>query len=127
MGEGHAPGDPRARDAGQPVPIPGGRLDLERVRVSEPPWRSRAPRRFVAGDTGPFWIMLLFAPDLGGDLHDEAELVPLLGRGEVVAFLGGGEPALRRQAQLVDAGVLRSLLDAAQDVVLALQLAALAR
>src|ERR1700733_11614340 len=69
---------------------------------------------------------LLFAPDLLGDLDDEAKLVPLLLLGEVVALAGGGEAALRGQAELVDVRVLGGLLDPALDEVLGLKLAALA-
>src|SRR5579875_1876025 len=96
-------------------------------------WRHRQnrfaarPRRFAAGATRTFGIISLIAPDFGGDLDDQAQLVPLLGRGEVVALLGRGKAALRRQAQLADVGVLRGLLDAAHDVIPGLQLTALGR
>src|SRR5829696_3569113 len=41
----------------------------------------------------------LGAPDLLGGLDDQPQLGHLLVIGEVVALRGGGEPALRRQAQ----------------------------
>ena len=45
------------------------------------------------------------APYLGGGLGDQRELGRLVGDAELVALLGGGEPALGREAQLVDVDV----------------------
>ena len=67
------------------------------------------------------------APDLLGDLHDLAQLGPLLLLAERVALDGRGEAALRREAELVDVDELRGLLDAALEQVLALELALLGR
>src|ERR1700689_5815686 len=87
----------------------------------------------VRGTTRPFdiqglwsWLFPFPAPDLGGGVDDQGELVPLLLLGEVVALLGRGEAALGRQAELVEVGVLGGLVDAALDEVLGLELAALA-
>src|ERR1700722_487162 len=55
-------------------------------------------------------------PDLIGELDDHRELRPLLRLGERVAVFGGGETALRRQAELVDIDELRRLLDAALEL-----------
>ncbi len=55
----------------------------------------------------------------------EPELVPLLLLGEVVALLGRGEAALRRQAELVGVDEPGRVLDPPLELVLALQLAAL--
>src|ERR1700749_2444683 len=71
-------------------------------------------------------MLPLLAPDLGGGVDDQGELVPLLLLGEVVALLGRGEAALAGQAELVEGGVLGGLVDPALDEVLGLELAALA-
>src|SRR5690606_33638895 len=65
-------------------------------------------------------------PHLVGDLPDEGELGPLLLLREFVALLGGGEPALRRQADALDFDEARSFLDAPLDRVLGFELAGLA-
>ena len=44
-----------------------------------------------------------------------------LGLGQDIAFLGGGEAALRRQAKLIEGDELGRLLDAALDLVLGFQ------
>src|SRR5208282_5658350 len=63
----------------------------------------------------------LFPPHLLRDLADHPQLRPLLLFGEDIAFLGRGEAALRRQAELIDIDELRRLLDAALDLVAAFQ------
>src|SRR4051795_1697749 len=67
------------------------------------------------------------APDLRRRLDDQAQLRPLLLLGDRVALDRRGEPALRREAELVEIDVLRRLLDAALELVLRLELAALRR
>ena len=42
------------------------------------------------------------APDFLGHLDDHLQLRPLLVLGQDIAFLGGGEAALRRQAKLIE-------------------------
>ena len=64
-------------------------------------------------------------PHTSRHLDDEPQLGHLLVVGELVALDRGREPALRRQAQLVERHVLRRLVDAALEGVLALQLGAL--
>src|SRR3972149_8571424 len=66
------------------------------------------------------------APYLVCDLLDEGELSPLLLLGDLVAFLGRGEAALRRQAEPVEIDEPGRLLDAALDGVLGLERAGLA-
>src|SRR6516165_968154 len=61
------------------------------------------------------------APDFIGQFDDHGELCPLLVLGEAVAVLGGGEAALRGEAELVDVDELRRLLDAPPDLVLAFE------
>src|SRR2546429_451603 len=59
----------------------------------------------MAGHSAHFWAhywALLGAPDLFGGLHHEAQLSDLLIPGQRIAVQGGGEAALRGQAQLVD-------------------------
>src|SRR5262249_11094657 len=51
-------------------------------------------------------------PDFVGDLDDQPQLGPLLLLGERIALLGRGEAAPTGQAELVEARVLRRLLDA---------------
>src|SRR5262249_10847389 len=62
------------------------------------------------------------APDLLGRLDHQAQLRPLVLVGQLVALDGRREAALRRQAELVDVHVLRRLLDAPLEQVLALEL-----
>src|SRR6185312_5916118 len=88
----------------------------------------RAPGRGRArsgSDARCRWTSL--APHLRGGLQDELQLAELLVGGQVVALARGREAALRREAELVDVHVLRGLLDAALEVVLALELRALRR
>src|ERR1700683_1961027 len=59
------------------------------------------------------------------ELHDHAQLRPLLLFGQDIAFFGRGEAALRRQAQLIERHVFGGLVDAALDVVFLFQLAGL--
>src|SRR3954463_13217949 len=64
-------------------------------------------------------------PHLVGELLDHAKLRPLLLLGEDVALLGGGEAALRREAELLQRSELGGLVDPPLDVVLLLERAAL--
>src|SRR5579875_2705655 len=65
------------------------------------------------------------APDLVGHLNDQLQLGLLLVEREIVSLLGGGEPALAGDAELVGVDVAGCLLDAALEHVLVLQLRAL--
>src|SRR5205823_2521021 len=67
------------------------------------------------------------APHLLGDLDDEPQLRLLLLRREVVALERRREPALRREAELLDVRELRGLVDSPRDGVLVLELAVLRR
>src|SRR5580693_3227886 len=69
----------------------------------------------------------LTSPHLARDVTDHAQLGPLFVFGEDIAFLGGGEAALWRQAELVEIGELGGFLNAAFDGVLCFELAALRR
>src|SRR5580704_12530777 len=63
-----------------------------------------------------FWRMVsatASAPHLFGNLDHHAQLRPLFFLGEHVAFLGGSEAALRREAELVEGGPFGRLVDAA--------------
>src|SRR4051812_41770959 len=64
-------------------------------------------------------------PNLFRQIHDHPQLGPLLVLGERIAFLGGGETALRRERELFDVDELRRFLDPAQQHVAAFELAAL--
>src|ERR1700733_2065169 len=56
---------------------------------------------------------------------DQRELGPLLVLGQQISFLGAGEPTLRAEPELIDVDELGCRLDAALDVVLALELSSL--
>src|SRR5215472_17512525 len=64
-------------------------------------------------------------PHFLGNLHDHAQLRPLLLLGQDVAFLGRGEAALRGEAQLIDGHIFCRFVDPALDRVFALERAAL--
>src|SRR6266568_3906319 len=70
-------------------------------------------------------VLLPGIPDVLRSLDDQGELGPLLVLREVVAFLRGGEPALRRQAELIAVDIPGGIVDTPLEVVLALQVAAL--
>src|SRR5688572_10706321 len=55
----------------------------------------------------------ILTPDLAGGFHHQLELALLVVGGELVADLARGEAALRRQAQVFERHVLRSLVDPA--------------
>src|SRR6266550_1716129 len=67
----------------------------------------------------------LLAPHLLRHLNDAAQLRPLLVLGQQIALLGRGKAALAGDAELLERGVFRRLLDAALELVLAFELAAL--
>src|ERR1700750_1964792 len=67
------------------------------------------------------------SPDLRCGLDDQVELGDLLVARQRVALDRRREPTLPRQAQLVDRDVLRGLVDAALEQVLALELGSLGR
>src|ERR1700683_2789211 len=67
------------------------------------------------------------SPNFVGDFYDHAQLRPLLLFGQDIAFFRRGEPALRRQAELIESHVFGGLVDPPLDVVLLLQLAGLRR
>lgn len=70
----------------------------------------------------------ILTPQLLGNLDLKTDLGPLLLNREVVALHGAAETALVRQAELVESlgAVRRSLLDAANDLLLVIQLRRLA-
>src|SRR5919108_664768 len=65
------------------------------------------------------------SPHFTGDIDDHPQFCPLLLLGEDIAFLGRGEAALRGQTELLERSELARFIDAALDVVLLLQRAAL--
>src|SRR5215831_7130724 len=76
----------------------------------------------AAMGTAPF---VSLAPDLVGDLDQAAQLRPLLVLGQAIALFGRGEAALARDAELVERGIFRRLIDAAPELVLAFKPAGL--
>src|SRR4051794_10433889 len=81
----------------------------------------------MAGTSPAMTIKPSLPPHFLRDFHDLRELGPLLLFGKDIALLGGGEAALRRQRELPQWREFRRLLDAALDVILVLQRAALGR
>src|SRR5262252_5535658 len=87
--------------------------------------------RFLSGFLSGFLAIPWFkvacssSPDLVGEFDDHAQFRPLLFLGQDVAFLGRGEAALRRQAELLERSEFARFLDAALDIVLLLECAAL--
>src|SRR5277367_4587196 len=71
--------------------------------------------------------MTLVPPDPARDLDDHPQLGPLLFLGEVIAFLGRSEAALRRQAELVECDIFRRLIDPVLELVFRFQRAGLGR
>src|SRR5580704_6539828 len=69
----------------------------------------------------------LFPPHLLGDLANHPQLGPLFFFSEGITFLGRGEAALRREAELFEIGELGGFLDTALDGVLGFQGAGLGR
>src|SRR5687767_4208973 len=96
-----------ARAAGAYTRREGGCRQLRTRRRRLHLWNCRAiagaELRRAPGDRG------LLAPDLLGDLDDHPQLVGLPLARQRVALDGGGEPTLRRQAELVEIDVLRGL------------------
>src|ERR1700726_2768972 len=86
--------------------------------------RSRNPRRHRSAEAARSSGL---PPHLARDLDHQPQLLRLLLDGNVIAVHGAREPALRRQGQLIQRRVLRSLFDAALDGVLVLQRAELGR
>src|ERR1017187_4091557 len=104
-----APGSGRSSSAISPT------RSVTAARISP-----RPPRPAAASDPS-----LASAPHLCRSLHDQLQLGHLLLVAERVSLHRRGEPALRRQAQLLDRDVARGLLDPPLEQILALQLAAL--
>src|SRR5436190_15113056 len=82
-------------------------------------------RRLLALLATRYSLLAFLAPDLVGDLHDPPQLRPLLVLGQDIALLGGGEAALRREAELIEVDVPRGLVDAALELVLGFERPAL--
>src|SRR6516162_9988984 len=114
----------------------GGALARHRQR------NAAADAAASAGDDGDFaghhpghgavasikpWTRLVIGlpPHLVRNLDDAAQFRPLLVLGQQIALLGRGEAALAGNAELVERGVFRRRLDAALELVLAFELAAL--
>src|SRR5260370_16268788 len=72
-----------------------------------------------------FKVACSSSPDLVGEFDDHAQFRPLLLLGQDVAFLGPGEAALRRQAELLGRTEFTRLLDPPFDTVLLLHRAPL--
>src|ERR1044072_6294938 len=105
-----APRSASIMQANGPGPIPA--ISTMRIPLSGPMGREGTVRLGRRSDS--------VAPDLVGDLDDETELGHFLVVGQVVALLRRGEPALRRQAELVERDVAGGFVDAALEIVLPL-------
>src|SRR6185312_8098494 len=104
-----------------PATIPVMCLSLRCVQRGE--WRG-ANREWQADADGSTRYSRL-APHFFGDLDHPAELRPLLVLGQRIALLGRGKAALAGDAELIEGCILRRLVDAALELVLAFELAAL--
>src|SRR5579862_3022905 len=69
----------------------------------------------------------LVPPHFARDVDNHPQLGPLLLLGEIIAFLGRSEAALRRQAELVERDVLRRLIDPPLESILGFECAGLGR
>lgn len=67
------------------------------------------------------------APDLPGQVDNHLEFFPLLAFSQYVAFLGGGETALRTEAELAGVRIPGRLIDALFDGAPVLQVAGIPR
>src|SRR4051794_19626226 len=65
------------------------------------------------------------SPNLVGDLDHPAQFRPLLVLGQGIALLGRGKAALAGDAELIERRIFRRLVDAALELALAFELAAL--
>src|SRR5262249_35100440 len=70
-------------------------------------------------------IAIRLPPHLVRDLDDAAQFCPLLVLGQQIALLGRGEAALAGNTELVERSIFCRLVDAALELVLAFELAAL--
>src|SRR6476659_11112350 len=75
----------------------------------------------------PYSLFAILSPDLIGNLGDPPQLRPMLVLGQDIALLGGGEAALRREAELVEVDEPRRLVDATLELVLGFERPALRR
>src|SRR5215211_7700471 len=91
-------------------------------RPQPPPSRRRRSPTLRQGNDGT-WRRS--PPDLSGGLDDQTEFGHLFLVAERVALNGRGEATLGRQTELLDGDVAAGLLDAALELVLVLELAAL--
>src|SRR5215469_1375169 len=83
--------------------------------------------RFLSGFLAIPWFSVASSssPDLVGEFDDHAQFRPLLFLGQDVAFLGRSEAALWREAELLERSEFARFFDAALDIVLLLERAAL--
>src|SRR6476646_2357359 len=89
------------------------RIANSEQRIEESPFATR------------YSLLAILAPDLVGNLHDPPQLRPLLVLGQDITLLGGGEAALRREAELIEVDEPRGLVDAALELVLGFERPAL--
>src|SRR5262249_40791211 len=80
--------------------------------------RGTSPRPwFETSEAFAVAITSVLAPNLLGQLHNHAQLGPLLLLGKQVALLGRSEAALRRERELVEVDVFCRLTDTALNPV----------
>src|SRR5262249_26418725 len=77
------------------------------------------------GEPSVLKVAFSSSPNLVGELDNHAQFRPFLLLGQDIAFLGRGEAALRREAELLERSEFARFLDAALDGVLLLERAAL--
>ena len=94
---------------------PGRSFSEERKAGLPPEDGKPAPGGFAGSEASGKRERFSAAPDFVGDPADQLQLLPLVVLGEDIAFLGRGEAALGRDAELVERDILRSLGDAGLD------------
>src|ERR1700730_8758515 len=118
------------------VPAPSRLAPISQTTTLAPSWAmsSAMPRPMpraapvtMATLPATMFAVGLFSPHLLGDFADHPQLRPLFLFGESIPFLGRGEAALRREAELLEIGKFGGFLDAALDGVLGFQRADLCR
>src|ERR1700724_2743928 len=118
------------------VPAPSRLAPISQTTTLAPSWAmsSAMPRPMpraapvtMATFPATMFAIGLFSPPLLGDLAAHPQLGPLFLFDESIPFLGRGEAALRREAELLEIGEFGGFLDAPLDDVLGFQRAGLGR
>src|SRR5450756_9043 len=110
-----------ARNGGAVRWVIGDSLPDYRPRIANSDWRIGGDPPIPFATRYSLLAIRSSAPNLVGELNNHPQLGPLLVLGQHVAFFGGSEAALGRQAQLIERDIFGCLLDALLDVVARLE------